>query len=306
MPTPMSSPSQHRQSQTGILLMCAAILLFAVNDSTAKYLSLTYSTLMVVWARYVSGLIFALAFSWRQLGAQVFKTHALGLQLVRSFLLLCSTGGNFLALRYMPLADAASILFTGPLFVCALSVPLLGEKVGWRRWTAIMVGFCGVLVVIRPGFQEVHWSAFASLGSALAGALYNIATRKVAGRDHPLTSMAWSVLVGALVLSLIVPFEWQAPEGWAWALFPLMGCFGTFGHFLLIRGHTIAPASILAPFSYTQIFWATAIGYFLFGNFPDLWTFVGAGIVIASGIYLLYRERKLGRGATAEQAPAQA
>lgn len=279
--------------------MCAAIGLFSLNDSVAKYLSLTFSTLMVVWARYVGGLIFALAMSWRSLGFRIFHTRSLRLQMLRSLLLVCSTGGNFLALRYMPLADAAAILFTGPLFVCALSVPFLGEKVGWRRWTAIMVGFVGVLLVIRPGFVDVHWSAFASLGSAMAGALYNIVTRKLAGRDAPLTSMAWSVLFGAVALSFAVPFAWTTPQGWEWLLLASMGCLGTFGHFLLIHGHNKAPASILAPFSYTQILWATVIGYFLFNHFPDVWTFVGAAVVIASGIYLVLRERQLGRGATA-------
>lgn len=283
----------------GLLLMMAAVLCFALLDSTAKWLAQGYAISQIVWARYLGGLIFAVLYSWPKHGWQVVKTRRPGLQALRGALLLSCTGCNFLALSYLPLAENASILFTTPLFVCALSIPLLGEQVGWRRTLAICVGFFGVLVIIRPGFGALHWAAGVSLAGAFLGALYNITTRKAAGSDSANTSLFYVGLVGTL-LSLPFAFQdWRDPAGLDLALFCFMGLVGGFGHYLLTVAHGLAPASMLAPFIYTQIVWTTLLGYLIFAQLPDLWIFVGAAIVIGSGLYLIYRERQLGRGVTA-------
>lgn len=287
----------------GLVLMCAAVFCFAFLDATAKWLSQSYPTEQIVWTRYTGGLLFALAYAWHSMGLRVFRTGRPWLQVLRGALLVACTALNFLALRFLPLADVLAVLFTSPLFTCALSVPLLREKVGWRRWSAIGVGFLGVLVIIRPGFAEVHWAVFLALASAFFGALYNIATRVVAKHDHPKVSLVYVSLVGAVIATPGIAFGWSDPQGWDWGLFLLLGLFGGTGHLLLISAFAAAPASTLAPFSYTQILWTTILGYLLFDRLPDLWTVGGIAIVIASGLYLLHRERVLGRGVTARAEP---
>ncbi len=287
----------------GLILIVAAVFCFALLDATAKWLSQFYPTEQIVWVRYVTGFLFALAYAWRSLGLRVFRSGRLGLQVLRGALLVVCTALNFLALRFLPLADVLAVLFTAPLFTCALSVPLLREKVGWRRWSAIAVGFAGILVIVRPGFAEVHWAVLLALSSAFFGALYNIATRVVAAYDHPKVSLVYVSLVGALIATPGIAFGWSDPAGWDWGLFVLLGLFGGTGHLLLISAFAAAPASTLAPFSYTQIIWTTILGYLLFDKLPDLWTVAGISVVVVSGLYLLHRERVLGRGITARAEP---
>ena len=217
------------------------------------------------------------------------------LQVVRGLMLLASTGFNFLAITYLQLGQTAAISFTIPLWVCALSVPLLGERVGIRRWAAVMVGFLGVLVIMRPGTISFHWAMLLSLGATLCGSIYNIATRKVGGRDRAETSLLYVGLVGSLGAALPLPWHWLMPQGTQWFLLLAMGLCGGIGHFLLIQAHRLAPASLLAPFFYTQIIWMILIGLVVFGDVPDIWTIVGAAIVIASGLFVFARERALGR-----------
>jgi drug/metabolite transporter (DMT)-like permease len=202
------------------------------------------------------------------------------------------------ALRYLQLDQVLAIMFSTPFFVAALSIPILGEYVGPRRWAAICVGFIGVLVVTRPGFGGIHPVAILTLLCALSYAFYSITTRLLLRHDSSETTLFYSNTVGAGIMSLIVPFVWTWPEQWwHFALLMLMGCVGMFGHFLLILAHRLAPASVLSPFIYTQIVWVLLAGYFIFGDIPNQWTLVGAAIVIASGLYLLYRERTV-RGET--------
>jgi drug/metabolite transporter (DMT)-like permease len=270
---------------TGIGLMCGAVLSFACLDATAKYLNLYMDTLQVVWARYTGAFILALFIFNPVSRPGLMRTKRPGLQLVRSAMLLGSTITNFLAFRYLQLDQALAIL----------AGPMLGEWIGWRRWVAILVGFAGVLLVTRPGVGDVHWAALYSVASAVFYALYIVATRVLSKSDTSDTTLFYSNLVGAVAMLPVLPFVWTTPnDPFVIFLMVVFGAFGSFGHYLLIVAHRLAPASVLAPFMYTQLVWATGFGYFVFGDVPNRWTLAGAAVVVASGLYLLHRERVRG------------
>lgn len=272
--------------------MCLAFICFAALDATAKTLAMEVDSLQVVWARFVTHGILVAAVILPQKGTRVLATSHLKLQILRSLLLFLSTLFNFIALIYLPLATTAAIFFTVPLLVAALSVPMLKETVGWRRWTAILVGFAGVLVIVRPGMGDIHWAVGLSLCNAITVAFYQITTRTVAAKDHSDTTSFYSPLVGVVILLPVLPFVWSEPQSaLTWVLLSLTGVFGGVGHWLLIIAHRYAPASLLAPFSYTHILWMTTAGYLVFGDIPDIWTAVGAVIVISSGLYVFHREQ---------------
>lgn len=274
--------------------MMTGLALFATGEVVVKYLAQTYDVLQVVWARYTfHGLLFLLIFSKTGIIQQI-KTSRPGLQFTRSILLLSATVFFFTAIQYLPLADAVAINFVAPLIVTALSIPFLGEKVGIRRWIAIFVGFAGVLVIIRPGVGQMHWAAILPLGTAICYAIYQILTRIASRTEDPKTSLFWTSAVGILVTSAAVPFFWKTPDAEAWALMISTGLLFGLGHYLLIRGFEVTPASILSPFHYTQIIWATLGGYLAFGNLPDEFTITGAAIVIGSGLYVWWREARGG------------
>jgi drug/metabolite transporter (DMT)-like permease len=279
---------------TGIALMCGAVACFALLDTTAKYLNLYMSTLQVVWARYTGAFLFPFIVSnpWTRPGLT--RTKRPLLQVVRSVLLLTSTLCNFAALRYLQLDEAIALIFSTPFLVAALSGPILGEWVHWRRWTAIAVGFVGVLVVTRPGVGSFHPAALLSLSAALCYALYSISTRILARTDSNETTLFYSNIVGFLTLMPVVPFVWTTPgDPLVIALMVATGAIGSFGHYLLIAAHRLAPAAVLSPFIYTEIVLVTALGFLVFGDVPNRFTLTGAAIVVASGLYLLHRERKV-------------
>jgi drug/metabolite transporter (DMT)-like permease len=289
----MHDASHERVSRlTGIALMCGAVACFAMLDTTAKYLNLYMSTLQVVWARYTGAFLFPFIVSnpWTRPGL-TYTTRPV-LQLVRSVLLLGSTMCNFAALRYLQLDEAIALVFSTPFFVAALSGPMLGEWVRWRRWTAIAVGFVGVLVVVRPGPGTFQPAALLSLSAAMFYALYSIITRILARTDSNGTTLFYSNLVGAVALLPVVPFVWTTPnDPLVIALMVASGAIGSFGHYLLIAAHRLAPAAVLSPFIYTEIMLVTVLGFLVFGDLPNRWTLTGAAIVVASGLYLLHRER---------------
>src|SRR5213080_2738828 len=288
-------PSHERVSRlTGIALMCGAVACFALLDTTAKYLNLYMSTLQVVWARYTGAFLFPFIVSnpWTRPGLT--RTKRPLLQVARSVLLLTSTLCNFAALRYLQLDQAIAVVFSTPFFVAALSGPMLGEWVRWRRWSAIAVGFVGVLVVTRPGAASFHPAALLSLSAALCYALYSITTRILARTDSNETTLFYSNIVGALALLPAVPLVWTTPsDPLVIALMVATGAVGSFGHYLLIAAHGLAPAAVLSPFIYTEIVLVTALGFLVFGDAPNRFTLTGAAIVVASGLYMLHRERKL-------------
>ena len=283
-----------RQRLIGIGLMCGAVAAFACLDCMAKYLGTHMDVMQVVGVRYVSAFLIALLISNPISRPGLLRTGGPVLQLGRSVLLLGSTVFNFMAFRFLQLDEALAILFSTPFLVAILAGPVLGEWVGWRRWTAIMVGFLGVLVVVRPGLGGLQWAALLSLGSAFCYAGYSITTRMLSTTDTSETTLFYANLFGFVVMVPVLPFIWTAPPSWIdVVLMVAVGAFGAGGHFLLILAHRNAPASVLSPFIYTQIIWATTFGYLVFANVPNHWTVAGAGIVIASGLYLLNRERKV-------------
>ena len=278
----------------GIGLMCAALFFFACLDTIAKWLTGSLPILEVVWARYASHFFISLLVvnPWTMPG--LLKTQRPGLQIGRSALLFLSTACNFFALRYLQLDQTATISFTTPFIIALLAGPLLGEWIHWRRWLAIIVGFCGVLLITRPGYGGIHPAAIFSLISMICYALYNIMTRFLAGQDTTGTTAFYTALVGFLAASVPLPAVWVTPtEPLVIVGMVAVGAFGWIGHLLLIIAHRYAPAPVLAPYIYTQLIWYVAGGFLAFGDLPNAFTLAGAAIVTASGLYLLYRERKV-------------
>jgi drug/metabolite transporter (DMT)-like permease len=278
----------------GIALMCAAILIFSVLDTTSKYLiaAVRLPLFELVWLRFASQLIVMLALLGLVAVPRLLRSRRPLVQIVRSFLLMGSTLFNFAALAHLRLDQTVTISFMMPLLVALLAGPLLGEWVGWRRLLAIFTGFLGILVVIRPGMEHVHFAFLYSLAGTTCYALYNIATRWLAAYDPPEVTLTYGLVAAILVLAPVAHAEWVWPEHWwVWALIGLMGAAGGLGHYLLIDAHRRAPASILAPFSYLGLLSVTAGGFLVFGDLPDRWTLLGGGIVVLSGIYLFHREQ---------------
>jgi drug/metabolite transporter (DMT)-like permease len=285
---------QRRQRLMGIALMCGAVACFSCLDTTAKYLNTRMETLEVVWARYTGAFVLAFIISNPLSRPDLMRTTRPGLQIVRSALLLFSTILGFFALRFLRLDQNMTILFSTPFFVAVLSGPFLGEWVGWRRWTAIGVGFLGVLVVIRPGLGGIHPAALLSMCGAVLYGFYNISTRLLARTDSTQTTLFYSNLVGALALLPVLPAVWTTPrDPLVILLMVTIGAFGSLGHYLLIVAIRLAPPMILSPFIYTQLVWSIALGYLVFGDRPDHWTQIGSAIVVSSGLYILYREQKV-------------
>ena len=288
--------SRQRGRLIGIALMCLALLCFSGLDATAKWVNRSVDPLVTVWARYVSAacLTFIFINPWTKPGAVA--TRRLPLQLARSFLLFLSTICNFVALQYLQLVEALSIVFSTPLIVALLAGPILGERIGMQRLIAVCVGFIGVLVVARPGLGTMHPAALLSLTGAVAYAFYGITTRMLASTDSSATTIIYSSLAGIVLMTPLLPWVWTTPSSpLTWALLMMTGFFGAVGHWLLVLAYARAPAVILSPFIYSQIVWMLALGYIVFGDWPDPWTFAGTGIVIASGLYLLYREQMKSR-----------
>jgi drug/metabolite transporter (DMT)-like permease len=302
-PDPAPAPIQGGVLR-GILLMLSAMFMFVMIDAVAKYLAKDLPVMQIVWARSVFALLLTpLLLRGRRLSS-LMATRRPGVQLLRSGFQFVSTIIFFTALKYIPLADAIAIAFVSPLIITALSVPMLGEKVGVRRWLAVVVGFLGVLVIIRPGMGTMEWAMLLPLGMATTSALYQICTRSLAQTDSPVVTLWYTALTGSVVATLVMPFVWTWPGPWEWALMVLLGAFGTIGHYLLIHAYARAPAAVLAPFVYTQFIWSIGVGFLLFANLPDGFTWLGAAIVSMSGVYTAYRERVRRAGDSAVNPPA--
>jgi drug/metabolite transporter (DMT)-like permease len=286
-----SSPTTSGAGTTrGILLVLIGWFLFACMDAGSKTLAEDYSIVQILWVRYL--VLAAIAYGLvRRRGARFPHTRHFWLQSLRSLILATEIGLFILTITVLPLANAHSILAITPLLVTALSVPLLRERVGIRRWSAIGVAFIGVLIIFRPGLGVVHPYALVALLCALMFALYQVLTRMVSRDDDPAVTFFYTAAIGAIVLTAIGPFFWTWPDAKGWALFALVGLIGAAGHFLLINALRLAPASSLQPFSYSILIWATVVGFVVFDNLPDLWTVVGAAIITASGLYTFARER---------------
>ncbi|MFC4270211.1 EamA family transporter [Sneathiella chungangensis] len=288
-----STPADSSFSYKGIFLFCSAIFFFAVMDTIVKYANETYPPVQVVWARYFFHTVLMAAILLPKHGTRLIRTKALKMQLIRSIFLLLATVSFFTAVKYVPLADAAALGATAPLFVIIFSVILLKEKVNVRRWVAVAIGFGGAMIVLRPGMLEIHPALFLVIGTSIFYSLYQISTRFLSGIDDPVTTITYSALVGTVVMSAVVPFFWVMPDLHGWLILGVIGFIGGFSHFIIIKAFDYTAASTVAPFQYTQLIWMAVFGYFVFGNFPDNFTILGAVIIVASGLYILYRENQI-------------
>jgi drug/metabolite transporter (DMT)-like permease len=276
----------------GILLMVSAIGFFVSMDTIAKYLSQWYPVPGIVWARYVINLGMLLAWLAARGELKRIRTARPGIQLARGVLLASATFLYFTSLRVLPIADAAAIGFVLPLFVAVLAVPMLGERLDLPRGIAVLAGLAGALMIVRPGSSVFTWYALLPVAMALSNALYQILTRKVAGVEHPLTSLIWGAIVGAVLLSAAAPFYWKAPDqAFHWLLLVVIGLCASIGHYLLIKSYEYAGATLLAPFTYTTMIWAVLSGFLVFGQLPDAWSVGGMAVIVASGMFLVGRHR---------------
>lgn len=278
-----------------MLLAVAFSLLIIVMDVLVKHAASLYPVAVVVWARYTFHLAFTPVLGLRGGLRDLPRTTQPGLQVLRSVFMLGATVFFFTSLAYIPLADAIAIGFVGPFIIVALARPMLGERSTPDVWIACAVGFAGALIVIRPGFGDRHWAYLLPLGAALSGSLYGILTRRLGSAERPATSLFYMALVGTLASSLAVPFFWVTPDAWGWALLVAIGISAATAHLVLIQAYRHAPASVIAPLHYLDIVWGSVLGLVVFGDFPDALTWVGIAVIVASGLYVFYRQAGSGR-----------
>jgi drug/metabolite transporter (DMT)-like permease len=276
----------------GIALICFAVFCFIIMNTMVRYLGKVegYPVPEIIWGRYLFHLILIMALFPRRIGTLLVSDRK-ALQVLRSTLVLLATVCMFFAVREMPLADAVAIAFVAPLIAVGLSVLILRERVGWRRWVAVGIGFIGMLIIIRPGSGTLQWAALLPVSMAFLYALYQVVTRMIRGAADPLNALFYTALVGAVVCTAVVPFFWKTPDWQGWLMLVGTGIFGGVGHYAVIRAYERAEVSLIAPFAYTELLWATLAGWMVFGDLPDIWVYVGAAIIASAGVYVLHRER---------------
>ena len=272
-------------------LLAWAILPFM--DTIAKYLSAELSFFQITWARYFFTVFFTLPFMFFFFRKNLTWSTQPRLQIYRGLTLFFANILFFYSISVISMAKALTLAFVAPLITTALSPIFLGEKVGIRRWSAVIIGFAGSLIVIRPGFIEFNLASLAALGTGLFYGIYLVITRKLHTSDSPLLTLLLTGIVGAVIATFLVPVVWVNPTLDQWSLLALMGIFACFGHLFLILSLKYADASKLAPFSYFEIFTNVILGYYFFGDFPHFWTWSGLAIIICSGVYISFRERSV-------------
>lgn len=300
MTNPLASAPLRTNIARGILFMCLAVLMMPVMNATAKALTADYPIAQVVWARFTGHLVCMTLVFWPKRGWRLFKSARPAIQFARSSIMFASNGAYIAALSTVALANASAIMFMAPILVTALSAPMLGEKVGIRRWGAVVVGFLGALIIIRPGMAQ---SAFATSGigigllvfSMASFAIYQILTRQLSNRDSAETNIVYTAVVAAVVMSLIIPSIFVMPtRPLDWALFGVIGAIGGFTQYFVAKALEEAPASVVSPYLYGELLTSAIVGLAIFGDFPDAMTWVGASVVATSGIYIAYREGVIG------------
>ena len=267
-----------------------AWVMLPIMDGFAKYLSTDLPVLQITWARYFFTVAFTFPIMFLFFRKNLVWTDKPKLQITRGIILLTANICFFYAISIISLAKALTLAFVAPLIVTAFSPIFLGERVGFRRWSAVIIGFIGSLVVIRPGFVEINLASIAALGTGVMYGFYLIITRKLSTSDNPLLTLLLTGVVGAIIISFVMPFVWVKPNFNQWSIMAAIGIFACLGHFFLILSLKFADASKLAPFSYFEIITNIIIGYYFFSDFPDNWTFLGLFIIILSGIYISRRE----------------
>tara|TARA_Y100000590_G_scaffold135543_1_gene155039 strand:+ start:1483 stop:2334 length:852 start_codon:yes stop_codon:yes gene_type:complete len=270
-------------------LLAWAILPFM--DTIAKYLSADLSFFQITWARYFFTVFFTLPFMFFFFRKNLTWSSQPKLQTFRGLTLFCANVLFFYSISVISMAKALTLAFVAPLITTALSPIFLSEKVGFKRWSAVVVGFIGSLIVIRPGFIEFNLASVAALGTGFFYGIYLVITRKLHTSDSPLLTLLLTGVVGAIIGSFVVPLVWVNPTFNQWSLLALMGIFACLGHFFLILSLKYADASKLAPFGYFEIVTNVMLGYYFFGDFPNYWTWTGLTIIVFSGIYISIRDR---------------
>jgi drug/metabolite transporter (DMT)-like permease len=277
----------------GIGLMLLSVFMFSFGDALGKFMVATYSVGQLLWLRACAALIALAPMVWRHRAAFT-RLERPWLQLLRVVLSTLEVAAFFLATVYLPLADVITYYLACPIFVTALSAIVLRERVGWRRWTAIVIGFCGVLIALRPSAQTVSWPALIALGGSTSFAILMLITRSL--RATPDVVLASSQFAGTFVLgALLSPIGWVTPDMASLGLFAAAGCISVSALLCVNRSLKLAPASVVVPYQYSMIVWAVMFGYVVFGDAPSWQTIVGASIIIGAGLYIFLRERALGR-----------
>jgi drug/metabolite transporter (DMT)-like permease len=285
----------------GIGLMLLSIFMFSFGDAMGKFIVATYSLGQLLLLRACAALIVLMPMIWRH-RVEFMHLERLWLQLLRVMLSTLEVAAFFLATVYLPLADVVTYYLACPIFVTALSAIVLRERVGWRRWTAVLIGFCGVLIALRPSTQTVSWPAMIALGGSLSFAVLMLITRSL--RATPDIVLASSQFAGTFLLgALLSPLGWVTPGIGSLGLFAAAGCISVAALLCVNRSLKLAPASVVVPYQYSMIIWAVMFGFAVFGDVPSLATIVGAAIIIGAGIYIFLRERELGRGETVVSPP---
>ena len=288
---PAAIPQEAEERPLGAIgLVLLSLVVFSGLDAVSKVLVVDYSPILITWGRYGANLLMLLPFILRA-GAHPFASAGIGLQIARGFAMGGSSVLFIAGLAQMAMPDATAVAFAAPLIVTALSIPFLGERVGIRRWSAVAVGFIGVMVIVQPGSSAFHPASLFPLGSAAFWAAGLIITRRIKTRDATLTTLLYTTLVAFLIMTAFLPWVWQPLSLRALGLILLMGVLSSVGQYFLLLGYQRGPASLLAPFSYMQIITSTFWSAVLFAAWPGAATLIGAAIVVASGLYVLHRER---------------
>lgn len=296
-PAPVGATSARADNRAliGIGYMLFGVAGMAGMDAFAKWLGQSYSVVEIMFFRNLFGLLPALAFAWQAGGLKVLRIASLKGQALRALLVMVAMGSFFWALKSVPLAEALAIAFAAPLFITALSRPLLGEPVGPRRWVAVLIGFAGVLIMLRPGIEAFQPAALLVLLAALCYALVMLITRRLSRLESSPSMVFWSSFATVLVTAFILPFEWRSPDTLSLALFAGMGLLGGVSMFCLTQAYRHAEAAVVAPFDYMALLWGILIGWLVWGELPEPLVYLGAAVVVASGLYILHREAKLAR-----------
>jgi len=286
----------------GIGLMLAAVCMFSFGDALGKFIVATYSVGQLMLLRASASLVLLSPSVWRH-RSQFRRIERPWLQLLRVILSTVEIAAFFLAAAYLPLADVVTYYLATPIFVTALSAIVLRERVGWRRWSAVLIGFCGVVIALQPSVQTVTWPAMIALAGSMAFAVTLLITRSL--RATPDLVLASAQFAGTLVFGVVVaPFGWITPTWGSLSFFIASGAISVCALFCVNRSLKLAPASAVVPYQYSMILWAVMFGYAVFGDVPSKATITGAATIIAAGLYIFLRERNLGRGETVVNPPA--
>jgi len=271
--------------------MMVMVLCFSVLETSAKYLGRFYPVPMLVWARYTVHTVLMLLVFAPRFGAGLLRTNQPAGQVLRAALLMGSTACYFGALSFLPMAEVKAVSFISPLLVTVLAVWWLREEVSRARWLAVVVGFLGVLFIVRPGSAMLQWPALLAVGAAFCYSLYQIMTRKFSETENVFTTLFYTALVGCVLMSLIVPLFWKTPDIRHVPFLILLGLVAGFGHYMLIKALELENASFLSPLGYIQLLWVILFGFLVFGDLPDAYSLIGIAIVVGSGLYVALGHR---------------